>query len=150
MPAHLAGARPATPVMPTARAPIGGSLIPSTSSRATPPGGSWSGSPSPPAVTPVNSSSTTSTSIRMRRAENTPDDQRDDVLAADPADRLLEDSWSDRQRRPGRRELLVETVTAALFLSIALPIGLPVLASPHLDAGLVLLLVGLYAFVAGT
>jgi diguanylate cyclase (GGDEF)-like protein len=73
-----------------------------------------------------------------------------DPRAKDPADRLLEESWSDREDPADRRELLVESVAALLFLAVAIPMALPALLTHGLDAGLVMLLVGLYALVAGT
>ena len=38
----------------------------------------------------------------MQRAEETLEGRREGVLADDPADRLLEESWSDRERRASR------------------------------------------------
>jgi diguanylate cyclase (GGDEF)-like protein len=73
-----------------------------------------------------------------------------DPRATDPADRLLEESWSDREHPAARREVLVEAVAALLFLAVAVPMALPALLSHGLDGGLVVLLVGLYALVAGT
>jgi diguanylate cyclase (GGDEF)-like protein len=99
-------------------------------------------------------SSTTSTSIRMQRA-----DWRSDSIAAalfsdprahDPADRLLEESWTGRQRRAARRELVVEALAGVSFLAVALPLALPPLLAHHLDLSWALLLVALYALVGGT
>jgi diguanylate cyclase (GGDEF)-like protein len=73
-----------------------------------------------------------------------------DPRAEHPADRLLEESWAERERRPGRRELVVESLTALAFLAVALPLALPALSTHPLDPSLVLLLVGLYALVAGS
>jgi diguanylate cyclase (GGDEF)-like protein len=73
-----------------------------------------------------------------------------DPRAEHPADRLLEESWSERERRPGGRELLVEGLAALTFLALAVPLALPVLISHPLDPRLLLLLVGLYALVAGS
>src|SRR5581483_7055891 len=75
---------------------------------------------------------------------------RDDPRAEDPADRLLEESWATRQRRAARRELVVESLAALLFVAAAVPLALPALASHAFDPALALLLVGLYALVAGT
>jgi diguanylate cyclase (GGDEF)-like protein len=75
---------------------------------------------------------------------------RDDPRAEDPADRLLEESWTKRQRRAARRELVVESLAALLFVAVAVPMALPALSSHGFDPGLALLLVGLYALVAGT
>jgi diguanylate cyclase (GGDEF)-like protein len=73
-----------------------------------------------------------------------------DPRAHDPADRLLEDSWTGRQRRAASQELIVETAAAALFLAVALPLALPQLLAHHPDLSWALLLVGLYALVGGT
>ena len=73
-----------------------------------------------------------------------------DLRAHDPADRLLEDSWTGRARRADRREIVVEALAAILFLLVAVPMALPSLTSHTPDLELVLLLVGLYALVAGT
>jgi diguanylate cyclase (GGDEF)-like protein len=73
-----------------------------------------------------------------------------DAWATDPADRLLEESWAERQRRAANRELVVEGIAAILFLSIAIPLALPALTAHRLDGSLALLLIGLYALVAGT
>lgn len=67
----------------------------------------------------------------------------------DLAERLLEESWSRRQRRAGHREILVEGAAAILFLAVAIPAAVPGLTSHQIDPALVLLLVGLYALVAG-
>jgi diguanylate cyclase (GGDEF)-like protein len=75
---------------------------------------------------------------------------RQDPRAEHPADRLLEESWPARQRRAARRELAVEFTAAVLFLVVALPMALPALRSAGFDGELALLLVGLYALVAGT
>ena len=73
-----------------------------------------------------------------------------DLRAADPAERLLEESWSQRQRRPAQRELLVEGLAALVFLSVAIPLAFSSITGGRLDAQLALLLVGLYVLVAGT
>jgi diguanylate cyclase (GGDEF)-like protein len=72
-----------------------------------------------------------------------------DPRAGDLAGRLLEESWGARERRPARRELFVDAVAALVFLAVALPLALPALSSYALDPLLVLILVGLYALVAG-
>jgi diguanylate cyclase (GGDEF)-like protein len=72
-----------------------------------------------------------------------------DPRADDPADRLLEESWTRRQRRAARREILVEAVAAGLFLALAVPLALSALPAHHLELSWVLLLVALYALVAG-
>jgi len=71
------------------------------------------------------------------------------VGAEDPAERLLEESWSSRQRRAGHRELVVEGLAALAFLAVALPLALPALASGRLNLDLVLLVVGLYGLAGG-
>jgi diguanylate cyclase (GGDEF)-like protein len=80
----------------------------------------------------------------LERAANAPLDPR----AADPADRLLEDSWTTRQSRAARRELVVESAAAGLFLAVAIPMALPALLTGRLDVPLAVLLVSLYALVA--
>jgi diguanylate cyclase (GGDEF)-like protein len=72
-----------------------------------------------------------------------------DPRAEGAADRLLEDSWGGRKRRSGHRELVVELTAALLFLGVAIPLALPTLSSRPVDAELAVLLVGLYALVAG-
>src|SRR5438874_1858518 len=52
------------------------------------------------------------------------DSQLEDVLAADPVERLMEDSWESRSRRASGRELAVETAAAALFMAVAVPLAL--------------------------
>jgi diguanylate cyclase (GGDEF)-like protein len=73
----------------------------------------------------------------------------DDARAADPVERLLEDSWDSRTQRATRRELVGEFVAALLFLGVAAPLATPAIASPSFDPALACLLVGLYAIVAG-
>ncbi|MFL5822831.1 MAG: HD domain-containing phosphohydrolase [Solirubrobacteraceae bacterium] len=77
-------------------------------------------------------------------------DQVSDPRAGGQADRLLEDSWTKRTRRSGRREMIVEGAAAALFLGLAIPLALPTLTTHLPDLELVSLLVILYAVVAGT
>jgi diguanylate cyclase (GGDEF)-like protein len=72
------------------------------------------------------------------------------VGADDPAGRLLEESWSSRQRRAGHREIVVEGLAALAFLAVAIPLALPAIASGHLNLDLILLLVGLYGLVGGS
>ena len=57
----------------------------------------------------------------------------DDLRAAGPVERLLEDSWSSRAEGPGRRELLVETLAGLLFLACAVPLGAFALAHHGVD-----------------
>ncbi|HZU59546.1 MAG TPA: diguanylate cyclase [Solirubrobacteraceae bacterium] len=73
-----------------------------------------------------------------------------DGRASDPVDRLLEESWEARSRRAGRREVLAEVAAGGLFLAAAGPMAALALSHHHLDLRLTLLLVGLYALVAGT
>jgi diguanylate cyclase (GGDEF)-like protein len=73
----------------------------------------------------------------------------DDVRATAPVERLLEDSWESRSQQAGRRELAVESLAAALFLGIATPLAIPALAAHRVDSGVALLLIALYAVVAG-
>jgi len=72
----------------------------------------------------------------------------DDVRSTDPVERLLEDSWETRSRRVSRRELLVETAAALLFLACAVPLALAAMGSHHVDLGLAAVLVGLYALTS--
>jgi diguanylate cyclase (GGDEF)-like protein len=74
----------------------------------------------------------------------------DDARATDPVERLLEDSWETRKQRASRREVLVEAVAAALFLSVATPLAAPDLAGHGLNFVLAGMLVALYALVAGS
>jgi diguanylate cyclase (GGDEF)-like protein len=69
----------------------------------------------------------------------------DDVRSSDPVERLLEDSWQARSRRASRREIVVETTAALLFLCCAIPLALFTLASHSLDPVLTIALVALYA-----
>ena len=86
----------------------------------------------------------------MAERPNTAPHPVGDPRAEHPADRLLEESWSDRERRPGGRELVVEALAAALFLAVAVPLALPALGAHQPNPMLVLLLVGLYALVASS
>jgi hypothetical protein len=74
----------------------------------------------------------------------------DDARAADPVERLLEDSWESRADRASRRELLGEFVAAVLFLAVAIPLAVPAIAAHNFDAGLACLLVALYALSTAT
>ncbi len=74
----------------------------------------------------------------------------DDARSSDPLERLLEDSWESRSQRASRRELILETSAAALFLAVAAPLAASTLATHRVDFVLTLMLVGLYALVAGS
>jgi hypothetical protein len=74
----------------------------------------------------------------------------EDVRAADPVARLVEDSWEARSSRAGRRELVVEAVAAVLFLAVAIPWALPTLTDGSLQFGVVVLLVGMSWFTSCT
>jgi diguanylate cyclase (GGDEF)-like protein len=63
-------------------------------------------------------------------------------------ERLLEDSWEGRGAGMGRRELLVESAAAIVFLACAVPLAASALASHHFDAGLAAQLVVLYALAS--
>jgi diguanylate cyclase (GGDEF)-like protein len=89
-------------------------------------------------------------SIHTPRAEQMQGGALDDVRSTDPVDRLLEDSWQKRKQHATLRELLVELAAAALFLGVAVPLAAPTLAAHRVDAGLAILLVGLYALVSAT
>jgi len=84
----------------------------------------------------------------VRRAEMSHHSPVEDARASGPVQRLLEDSWSDRSSRAGRRELTVETIAAVSFLALAVPLALPAMASRAFDPGLALLLVGLFAIAS--
>jgi diguanylate cyclase (GGDEF)-like protein/putative nucleotidyltransferase with HDIG domain len=71
----------------------------------------------------------------------------EDARAADPVERLLEDSWGSRSDGATRRELIVETLAAVTFLAVAVPLAIPSLAAGRLPAGLTVLLVGLYTVI---
>jgi diguanylate cyclase (GGDEF)-like protein len=90
----------------------------------------------------------------MRRAETgveaTGASSVADPRSGHPADRLLEESWTKRQRKAARRELVAEATAGALFLSVAVPLAVPSLLAHHIDPLWALLLVGLYALVAAT
>jgi diguanylate cyclase (GGDEF)-like protein len=73
-----------------------------------------------------------------------------DPRAEHPAERLLEESWSTRQRQPAHREVVVELVAMVLFLAVSVPLALPAFTAHPLDWALVAELVALYALVAGT
>ncbi|MGA2013050.1 MAG: diguanylate cyclase [Solirubrobacteraceae bacterium] len=77
-------------------------------------------------------------------------DVLEDVRAADPVERLLEDSWESRSRRPGRREIVVEAVATVLFLAAAVPLAAGPAAGGHVRLGPALLLMALYALVSRT
>ena len=72
----------------------------------------------------------------------------DDVRAAAPSERLLEDSWSARSRRPPRRELIAEGVAALLFLACAVPLAVTATGGHSSSPWLAALLVVLYAIVS--
>ena len=60
----------------------------------------------------------------------------DDARSSDPLERLLEDSWESRSQRASRRELMLETSAAALFLAVAAPLAASALATHRVDLGL--------------
>ena len=72
----------------------------------------------------------------------------DDVRAGASAERLLEDSWKTRSRRPPRRELVAEGVAALLFLACAVPLAATAGGGHTSDPWVAALLVGLYALVS--
>jgi diguanylate cyclase (GGDEF)-like protein len=73
----------------------------------------------------------------------------DDARSTDPVERLLEDSWNTRSERASRRELIVETAAAVLFLGCAVPLALPAFASQAIDPLVAVVLVGMYALTSG-
>jgi diguanylate cyclase (GGDEF)-like protein len=73
----------------------------------------------------------------------------EDARSSDPVERLLEDSWEHRGEKASRRELLVEALAAGGFLLVAVPLAIPALLLHPVDPLLVVVLVGLYALVAG-
>src|SRR5689334_13187609 len=72
----------------------------------------------------------------------------DDIRAADPAERLLEESWRSEPRPASRRELLVEMLAGLLFLCVAVPLAAAAFSSHHTDFGLAAVLVLLYALAS--
>ena len=72
----------------------------------------------------------------------------EDVRARDPVERLLEDSWDARSERASRRELIVEGTASVMFLAVAVPFGASALAGGNVRAGVLVLLIGLYAVVS--
>jgi diguanylate cyclase (GGDEF)-like protein len=76
------------------------------------------------------------------------DTRLDDVRASDPVERLMEDSWTSRARRPGRREVVVESVAALLFFACAVPLAVLVAPLRPLNPLLALALVALYALAS--
>jgi diguanylate cyclase (GGDEF)-like protein len=73
----------------------------------------------------------------------------DDVRSDDPVERLMEDSWTGRSsRRPGRREMVVETIAALLFFCCAVPLA--VFGPQHhaMEPLLAVTLVGIYALAS--
>ncbi len=65
-----------------------------------------------------------------------------------PTERLLEQSWEARQRRASRRELIVETAAATLFVAVAATLLLSSGPSAGTRPEVFALLVGVYAVVA--
>jgi diguanylate cyclase (GGDEF)-like protein len=72
----------------------------------------------------------------------------DDARSPNPVERLLEESWETRSRRTSARELIVESIAAALFLACAIPFAIPAFQSQPIDPWLVVLLVGMYALAS--
>jgi diguanylate cyclase (GGDEF)-like protein len=72
----------------------------------------------------------------------------DDVRSSNPVEHLMEASWETRSRRPGRRELVVESAAALAFLACAIPLAVVSLQKHALHPGLAVALVALYALVA--
>src|SRR5204863_5298307 len=69
----------------------------------------------------------------------------DDARSTQPVERLLEDSWKTRSRRVSSRELIIESASAALFLSLAVPLAVAGLSSHSVNLALAGALVVLYA-----
>jgi diguanylate cyclase (GGDEF)-like protein len=72
----------------------------------------------------------------------------DDARSTGAVERLLEDSWETRSRRSSRRELVVETLAALLFLGCAIPLALAALASHSPNPLMTVVLVGAYALAS--
>ena len=72
----------------------------------------------------------------------------DDARSTQPVERLLEDSWKTRSRRVSSRELIIESASAALFLSLAVPLAVAGLSSHSVNLALAGALVVLYAISA--
>ena len=77
-------------------------------------------------------------------------DVLEDLRSTNPVERLLEESWTSRSRRSGRRELCVETAATVLFLAVAVPLAAGPLAAGTVRPGVLLLLIGMYALVTRT
>ena len=71
----------------------------------------------------------------------------EDIRAADPVERLLEDSWETRDRHATRRELIAEAAAGPTFLAVAVPMALPAIIEGRVPLGTAALLVFLYALV---
>jgi diguanylate cyclase (GGDEF)-like protein len=76
--------------------------------------------------------------------------QLEDVLAAAPVERLMEDSWESRSRQTSHRELVVEVAATVAFLAVAVPLAAGPLSRGEFKPGLAALLVVLYAVVSRT
>jgi diguanylate cyclase (GGDEF)-like protein len=73
----------------------------------------------------------------------------DDVRSDDPVERLMEDSWTSRShRRPGRREVIVETIAAVMFFCCAVPLALLAPRQRAMEPLLAVTLVGIYALAS--
>ena len=134
------------PEVATALAEIVGSTDPQDAEVASPSGEVLALAPSPDSAYEEPEALT----ARPTRPEQAtlPEPRLEDVRAADPVERLLEDSWSARAQRATRRELVVEAILAALFLLVAIPMAIPAFAGGDAPAGLTILLVALYAVVS--
>jgi diguanylate cyclase (GGDEF)-like protein len=72
----------------------------------------------------------------------------EDARASDPVERLLEESWRSRPPQATAREVLVETVAAAVFMCAAVPLAVVAFTSHHTDVPLAAGLVVLYAITS--
>ena len=72
----------------------------------------------------------------------------DDVRSDDPVERLMEDSWTSRSRRPSRREVLVESTAGLLFFCCAIPLALLAPRQRAMEPLLAATLVGIYALAS--
>ena len=77
-------------------------------------------------------------------------DVLEDVRAAGPVERLLEDSWESRSRRRGRREVVIEAGATVLFLALAAPLAAGPIAGGQVRLGPLVLLMALYGLISRT
>ncbi len=102
--------------------------------------------PTPEAERPTRLELVGGTASRLSRRG----DAAEEMLASDPVERLLEESWDTRSRRASPRELLVESSSALAFLIAAVPAAVAALGHGRPNLLLASGLVVLYAVVSRT